>query len=315
MKYLLTITIPTFNEEKDLPACLQSIVSQTLRKKVEVIIVDNESLDSTLKIAKSFKSRLNLKILSNKIKDAEVSKMLGFRKASGKYFMYLDADMRFSHANTIEKLLFPLERNKQIAGTFIKFLVNKRHPPLTRLLSYDEFQRDPIFRFFTLCINDVLLRKEKEYWLCSCSPGKVPPQGLMIYRKKLIKKYARTQNQLIDNEIPAVLAESGNNLFAFVPSTGVEHLLLRSLFELSRKRIRNLERTYYPNKEQRKFAWISWKKDWPKAGIWLLYTHSIFPFLFSWYKAFKYKDTCFLAEPALNLVSTYSIIWGVLKNL
>ena len=68
-------------------------------------------------------------------------------------------------------------------------------------------------------------------------------------------------------------------------------------------------------KESRKFSWISWKKDWPKVGIWLLYTHSFLPLFSAIAKAIKHKDICFLNEPTLNIVSTYSIIYGVLLNI
>ena len=75
------------------------------------------------------------------------------------------------------------------------------------------------------------------------------------------------------------------------------------------------EKTYIPNAATRKFKWINWRKDWPKIGIWILYTNSlIFPIIASIYKSLKYGDNCFLSEPMLNLVSTYSMIYGVLKN-
>lgn len=311
-----SIVIPTYNESKDLGECLKAIAKQNYSKdKFEVIIVDNYSKDNTIKIAKSFSKKINLKILMNPIKDAEVSKMLGFKNAKGKFFMYLDADMRFSDENFIKKMLFPFSDNQKIVGIFVRFLVNKKHPPLTRTLSYDEWQRDPIFKFFTLGVKDLFYKKEDNYYLCKCYKNKVSPQGLMIYRKELLNEYSKNKKQLIDNEIPAFLVSQGYHDFAFVPDTGVYHLLLRNLKELSHKRIRNLERTYYPNKEKRLFKWINWKKDWPKVGIWLLYTHSIvLPIISAIIKALKHKDLCFLNEPILNLVSTYSIIYGVLKN-
>ncbi len=311
----LTIAIPTYNEEKDIKECLNSISAQNCKKDLfEVIIIDNYSEDNTPEIANSFSKKINIRLYKNKIKDAEVSKKLAFEKAKGELFMYLDADMRFSSPDFITKMLFPFQDDKRIAGNFVQFVVNKSHPTLTRVLSYDEFQRDPIFKFFTLGIKEILEEKKEFYWLCKCSPEKVPPQGLMIYKKALIKDYAKTQSQLIDNEIPAVLISQGENYFAFVPSVGVEHLLLRSLKELWKKRIRNLKRTYFPNVQERKFKWLNWKKDFPKVGIWLLYTHSPLPLLNSITKMLKYKDSCFLAEPLLNLVSTYSIIYGVLSN-
>lgn len=314
---MLSIAIPTFNEETDLKDCLNSIASQNYDKNLfEVIIIDNNSQDKTIDIAKSFLNKINIRILKNEIKDAEVSKKIGFDNSRGEFFMYLDADMRFVDKEFIKKMLYPFFHNKKIAGNFIRFIVNKKHPALTRTLSYDEFQRDPIFKFFTIGINKVVIKKNKSYWLCRCHKEMIPPQGLMIYRRKLILEYTKRQKQLIDNEIPAVLVEMGYEIFAFVPDTGVEHLLLRSLKELWKKRIRNLDRTYYPNLNKRKFKWINWGNDWPKIGIWLIYTHSIIlPIINAVYKSFKYEDICFLNEPILNLVSTYALIFGVLKNI
>lgn len=314
-KGMLSIAIPTYNEEKDIGNCLKSISSQNYPKNlIEVVIIDNYSTDETLKIAKSFSKKLNIQILMNKEKDAEVSKKIGFDNSSGEFFMYLDADMRFSESNFIKKMLFPFN-NEEIAGNFVNFVVNKKHPPLTRTLSYDEFQRDPIFRFFTIGITKIIIEKRKEYWLCYCNHNNIPPQGLMIYRKKLVIDYAKSKKQLIDNEIPAVLIEKGHRYFAFVPDTGVEHLILRSLKELWIKRVRNLRRTYYPNIGERKFKWISWKKDWPKVGIWIIYTHTlVFPIIIAIYKSIKNQDFCFLNEPMLNIISTYSIVYGVLST-
>ena len=315
IKGRLSIVIPTYNEEKDIEKCLKSIADQNYPKNlIEVIVVDNYSYDNTLKIAKSFSKSINVKILMNKIKDAEVSKKIGFDNSSGEFFMYLDADMRFSESNFVKKMLFPFNDQK-IAGNFVKFVVNKNHPPLTRTLSYDEFQRDPIFRFFTIGINKIVREKRKNYWMCYCDSNNIPPQGLMIYRKKLILDYIKNKKQLIDNEIPAVLVENGYRYFAFVPDTGVEHIILRSLKELWKKRLRNLKRTYYPNINERRFKWINWKKDWPRVGIWLIYTNIlIFPIINAVYKSIKYRDFCFLNEPILNIISTYSIVYGVISS-
>ena len=311
-----TIVIPAFNEEEDIKGCLESIAIQDVPKSsFEVIVVDNYSTDNTIKVAENFKKRINIRLLKNKIKDAEVSKKIGFENAKGEFFMYMDADMRFADKQFIKKMLLPLKLDKRIAGNFVKFKVNPSHPPLTRTLSYDIFQRDPIFEFFTIGIEDIVEKKNKDFWLCKCDHMHVPPQGLMIYRRKLIFDYIKDKPQLIDNEIPAVLVEKGHHYFAFVPSTGMEHLLLRSLKELWKKRIRNLQRTYYPNVQTRKFKWINWKKDWPKVILWMLYTNSLFlPALTAIYKSLKYKDRCFLNEPMLNLASTYAIIFGILTN-
>ena len=160
-KINLTITIQTYNEERDIGNCLKSIEVQNYPKgKFEVIIVDNYSNDRTLEIVKEFSKKINIRVLKNKIKDAESSKLIGYRNSKGEFFMYLDADMRIVTKDFIKKMLFPFEDDKRIAGNFVRFIVKKNHPSLTRTLSYDEFQRDPIFKFFTIGINKVVKKKK-----------------------------------------------------------------------------------------------------------------------------------------------------------
>jgi glycosyltransferase involved in cell wall biosynthesis len=312
----LSIVIPTFNEEEEIGRCLSSIRDQMYDpKKVEVIIVDNYSTDETLNIVKEFKHIINIKVLMNPEKDAEVSKMIGYKNASGEFFMYMDADMRMANSRFIHHMLYPFKHNPEIVGNFVGFVGDKNQPELTRILNYDEFQRDPIFRFFTSGIDEFIVQDCGAYYLCKCIEGHVPPQGLMIYRRKLIKSYTENRKQLIDNEIPMVLVERHFNTFAFVNTTGIEHDIASTYKELWNKRIRNLDRTYYPNLEERKFKWVNWKKDKFKIAIWLVYTNSlILPMISAVYKSFIMQDKAFLKEPILNLVSTYSIIYGVMKN-
>ena len=54
---MLSIIIPTLNEEKYLPKLLDSIVKQSY-KDYEIIIADNNSKDKTRSIARSYGCRL-----------------------------------------------------------------------------------------------------------------------------------------------------------------------------------------------------------------------------------------------------------------
>ena len=55
---LLSVIIPTKNEEHYLPRLLRSIKEQDFNKKYEVIVADADSTDSTRKIAKKFECRI-----------------------------------------------------------------------------------------------------------------------------------------------------------------------------------------------------------------------------------------------------------------
>ena len=62
--YKVSVIIPCFNHEKFIGRCLRSILDQSINKRdYEVIVIDDGSTDSSLKIIKSFK---HIKILKNK---------------------------------------------------------------------------------------------------------------------------------------------------------------------------------------------------------------------------------------------------------
>ena len=61
------IIIPNYNYEEWIPKCLESIAEQTY-KNFEIIFVDDCSTDKSVEVAKTFKSRMNIKIIQLKQK-------------------------------------------------------------------------------------------------------------------------------------------------------------------------------------------------------------------------------------------------------
>jgi len=86
---LVSIIIPTKNEERNIGRCLGAIFGQTYPKKqLEVIIVDNFSKDRTTEIAKKFPVSF-----FQKGPERNVQRDYGVAKSQGKYLMFIDADM------------------------------------------------------------------------------------------------------------------------------------------------------------------------------------------------------------------------------
>ena len=86
-KSKVSVVVTTKNEEKNIKNCLKSIISQTY-KNTEVIVVDNNSTDNTKKIAKKYTD-----LVFNKGPERSAQRNFGAKKAKGKYFLFLDADM------------------------------------------------------------------------------------------------------------------------------------------------------------------------------------------------------------------------------
>jgi glycosyltransferase involved in cell wall biosynthesis len=84
----LTIVIPVFNEQNHISACLEAIAAQTARPD-EVIVVDNNSTDATVQIAKQFAF---VKIIKEKRQGVLFAKDTGFKAASSDIIGRIDAD-------------------------------------------------------------------------------------------------------------------------------------------------------------------------------------------------------------------------------
>src|SRR5260221_2251651 len=86
----ISVVIPAFNEEKFLFACLKSVVAQS-EKPLEIIVVNNNSTDKTLQIAKSFPQ---VTIMSENKQGITPTRNLGFNAAQGDIIARTDADTK-----------------------------------------------------------------------------------------------------------------------------------------------------------------------------------------------------------------------------
>ena len=91
MKPLVTVVIPAFNEEKYIKQAIESILAQTY-SNWEMLIVDDASTDSTLRIARGFQDS-RIRIVTNSInKGAGAAQNRGFTSARGSLIAILAAD-------------------------------------------------------------------------------------------------------------------------------------------------------------------------------------------------------------------------------
>jgi glycosyltransferase involved in cell wall biosynthesis len=88
---MISIIIPTFNEEKYLPRLLSSIRAQTYRK-YEIIVVDGNSKDATQNIARKYGCRLYTEP-KNKKGHPGKARNIGAKHARGDMLMFLDSDV------------------------------------------------------------------------------------------------------------------------------------------------------------------------------------------------------------------------------
>lgn len=84
----MSVVVTTKNEQRNIETCLRSILSQTY-SQVEIIVVDNGSVDRTEEIARKYTDKF-----FNKGPERSAQRNYGMMvAAAGQYVMYVDADM------------------------------------------------------------------------------------------------------------------------------------------------------------------------------------------------------------------------------
>ncbi|MCA9344846.1 glycosyltransferase family 2 protein, partial [Candidatus Saccharibacteria bacterium] len=86
----VSIIIPVYNEEDYIKQCLDHIAAQKVRPQ-EVIVVDNNSTDNTLKIVKDYKF---VRVLTEKQQGVLYARNKGFNQAKSQIIGRIDADTR-----------------------------------------------------------------------------------------------------------------------------------------------------------------------------------------------------------------------------
>ena len=133
---MLSIIIPTLNEEKFLPFLLKSIKKQCL-SDYEIIVADGDSEDKTIEIAKSY----GCKIIKGG--SPAIGRNEGAKKASGNLLLFLDADVVLPEKFFERTLKEFKKRNLDVASFCLEPQTKRR----TQKFLFDAFYNWPILVF------------------------------------------------------------------------------------------------------------------------------------------------------------------------
>lgn len=109
--FRISLIIPAYNEERHLAACLDSIAGQTV-PPYEVLIVDNNSTDETVAIARRYPFA---KLLNESRQGLVFSRTRGLDAAAGDILVRIDADARLQ-PEWLQSLQRTLEQHPSAAA-------------------------------------------------------------------------------------------------------------------------------------------------------------------------------------------------------
>lgn len=109
---LVSVIIPTINEEKVIERLIISIEKQTY-KNLEYIVVDNKSTDQTATIARKYTNKVYIRGPQR-----SAQRNFGAKMSKGKYLFFLDADMELS-PNVVKECVQLMYKDQTLGGIIV----------------------------------------------------------------------------------------------------------------------------------------------------------------------------------------------------
>ena len=138
---LVSIIMPTYNSESTIEIALNSIKNQSCFELIEILVIDGNSSDRTIEIAKKY----NARILINEKRLPEFAKLIGLKEAKGRYIIRQDSDEELTDNNQIQKRIDYFRKNDEIKA----MVCNKFYGVRNRGISatYSSIYGDPFSAF------------------------------------------------------------------------------------------------------------------------------------------------------------------------
>ena len=125
-----SIIIPAYNAEKTIRACIDDIRNYSYDlKKVELIVVNDGSIDRTMDIVNEVKNKetaLDINIINKNNGGVSSARNAGLKEATGEYILFLDSDDKLSPNSLADLETFLTENPVHIAVYNIEYTSNGR---------------------------------------------------------------------------------------------------------------------------------------------------------------------------------------------
>lgn len=111
--YDLSLIIPCYNSEKYIDECLNSIINNSSKHKIQIICINDGSTDNTLAKLNNYADKFdNVEIVDIKKNQGQShAKNIGLQKAFGRYIYFVDSDDKLAK-NGIDKIIEMMDKNQ-----------------------------------------------------------------------------------------------------------------------------------------------------------------------------------------------------------
>jgi glycosyltransferase involved in cell wall biosynthesis len=112
----VSVVIPAWNEENNIFRSLSSIAATNTKRKVEIIVINNNSTDQTQDVL----DKLGVRSYFEPKQGISFARQLGLLKAKGKYHLCADSDT-FYPPSWIDLMLAPMVARNEVVGVYGRY--------------------------------------------------------------------------------------------------------------------------------------------------------------------------------------------------
>ncbi|WP_342432778.1 glycosyltransferase family 2 protein [Neobacillus sp. FSL H8-0543] len=155
---LVSLILPIYNSEEHLAQTIDSVLNQS-HKEIEVLLIDDGSIDKSLDICKHYKTLDNrVRIFAKENQGVSVARNIGLKAASGKYIRFIDSDDILPKHSTSKLVEAAEKHNSQIVigGYEENICYKKDNNRIKRFL-----ENENVFSTEDFASNYVMLKKKK----------------------------------------------------------------------------------------------------------------------------------------------------------
>lgn len=307
----ITFAIPTYNEAHRIEKCLQAICAQDYSKSlIEIIIVDANSTDATVNIAKTY----GAKIIDNPKKLPEPGLALAYKIAQGDYMVFMAADNILYDPQWLSKMIVPFIDNSEDTVLSFSKVVNDPNDNIWN--KYINEDQEPFSSFVfenashpdKFSLTYPIRYKTDDYVVYEYNEVNYPL--IALAQGTILKTKLPRMSKDNDDIAPIIeIIKSGKNI-AYVLHTGLYHYSYSGFDNVCKKlnfRIKNSIKTRSYN-EREKYS-NTWRKV--RKYIFLVYAVTIvFPIFDGLRLFFKKRKLYMLLHP----IAVFLVASLIIKN-
>jgi glycosyltransferase involved in cell wall biosynthesis len=325
IKFTVTVSMISFNDEKIIDECLSSIRSQDYNQKlINILMVDGGSSDSTLDIAKKY----NVRVVSRPdLKDKPyIRGGIAFTTPETDLILFFSADNRLQEIDTLSRMVETFQDEDIVGCETLRYGYRKTDPAISRYFALIG-GADPIavglgkadrgphdFKNWHLsseavdCGNFYKVKFTGEI-------AKIPTLGAngFLFRRSLVNKTKLAINAA-HTDICVDWIQQGYDHFSFIKNRHVIHLIDVTLFSFIKRRL-HYEQMYSNKKINRIYSVFQKNKDIP-ALVYIIcaYLTFIIPLLRAIKGYLSVRDPAWLLHPVMCFLFVISYSLHFIRN-